>query len=199
MRKPHFIFIGVLLLIAISSCVSSLYPISENKNDFVFKEELLGVWGERDGGTRYIVQKAGIKNYNITVIDKIEPGSKKNDTSYFLGTLARLNNQYFLDCIVDIENPQFRHVGDNTRSAILPLHLIYKIRSIEKNQLNIAAMNIDSLKKIIAGNENYIRHEKLDKDNILLTARPGEVQKKILLSKMTGFIFSESSLLTRIK
>ena len=99
MRKPHLIFFGLLLSITISSCVSSLYPISENENDFVFKEALLGVWGERDGGTRYIVQKAGIKNYNITVIDKIGPEAKKNDTSYFLGTLVRLSNQYFLDCI----------------------------------------------------------------------------------------------------
>jgi hypothetical protein len=204
MRKAYFTSFLLFTAITLISCVSSLYPISDNENDFLFREELLGHWAVKDMQTEFILQKAGNKKYNVTVIDKKNKKTDGkdilySDSSHFSGFLIQLKSQYFFDCTPDTELPQFDCIGEETKSALLPVHLIYKIGSISKDQLSIAGINIDSLRKFIGKNRNMIRHENPDKDHILLTADPAGLQKKILTNKEAGFVFGETEILYRIK
>lgn len=197
MKKKYYLSFLLLTAIVISSCVSSLYPISDNENDFLFREELIGHWADKDMKTQIIVQKTANKKYSVTLID-----TKKNsisDSSYFSGFLIQTGGQYFFDCTPDTDHPQFGCIGEEARSVMLPLHFIYKIQSIGKNELSIAGMNIDSMQKFIDKNKNMVKHEKLSKDHILLTADASWLQKKILINKEAAFIFSEPAILTRIK
>ncbi len=204
MRKTYFASFILFTAIVITSCVSSLYPISNNENDFLFREELLGHWVDKDMQTQLIIKKAEQKKYSVTVIDKKNYKDNGNnnsffDTSYFSCFLIQLNSQYFFDCTPDTDHSQFDCLGEETKSALLPLHFIYKIRSIGKEQLSMAGINIDSMQKFINKNMSKVKHEKLSKDHILLTAGAGELQKKILTNKEAAFVFSESTILTRIK
>ena len=204
MKKIYFSFLFLLAVIITSSCVSSLYPISDNENDFIFREELLGHWSYKNMQTEVIFEKAAEKKYKITVIDKKNKDNNGKhisflDTSYFSGFLVQLNNQLFLDCTPDTDHPQFNCLGEETRSALLPLHFIYKIYSIGKDQVSIAGMDIDSMKTFIAKHPKTVKHEKLSKDHILLTADAAEIQKNMLTNKEADFVFGEINILNRTK
>lgn len=204
MKKVFIPCIFLFSLSVITSCVSSLYPISDNKNDFIFREELLGHWVDKDMKTQVIIQKAANKKYGVAVIDKKNKNtdgmnSSSPDTSFFSGFLIQVGGRYFFDCTPDTDHPQFDCMGEETKSALLPLHIIYKIRSISKDQLSMAGMNIDSMQKFINKHRNTVKHEKLSKDHILLTADAGGLQKKILINKEADLVFSESNILSRIK
>ncbi|MBK6634910.1 MAG: hypothetical protein IPG38_11900 [Chitinophagaceae bacterium] len=117
-------------------------------------EELVGHWSGKDMGTQVILRKAGTTKYQVTVIDKktSEDGGKKVsffDTSYFSGFLIQLNNRYYFDGTPDTDHPQFRSLGEETRTALLPLHFIYQIHIIDNNRLSVAGMDIDAMKKYI--------------------------------------------------
>jgi hypothetical protein len=202
MRKTYFIAIYLLLTAIISSCVSSLYPISDNEKDFVFRQELLGRWKDTENKTQAIVRRDDDKKYSIAIIDKeIGKGTNKKgpDTSYLSGFLIQLGGQLFLDCMPDTEHPQFDCLGEEVKSTLLPLHMIYKIDIIGKNQLSIAGMNIDSLQKFLSANKKIAKYEKPNKDHIMLTDDAGGLQKKILLNKQAAFVFSEKMIFNRQK
>ncbi len=204
MKKIYFSCLFLLAAIVISSCVSSLYPISDNENDFIFREELLGNWAYKNMQTQVILYKADHKKYKITVIDKKDKdnGGKKIsffDTSYYSGFLIQLKSQYFFDCTPDTDHPQFDCLGEETKSGLLPIHFIYKIQILGKDQLSVAGMDIDAMKKYINDNSNKVKHEKLSKDHILLTADAVRLQKNILTNKEAAFVFGKPEILTRIK
>ena len=186
-----------------SSCVSSLYPISDNEKDFIFREELLGHWTYKDMQTQVILNKAEHKKYKVTVIDKKNKANGGNkisffDTSYYSGFLIQLNNQYFFDCTPDTDHPQFNCLGEETKSGLLPLHFIYKIHSLDNDQISIAGIDKDSMQHFIDKYRNKIKHEILSKDHILLTAAAG-LQKNILSNKEAAFVFGRPDILTRKK
>jgi len=154
--------------------------------------------------TEFILKKAENKKYYVTVIDKKNKKTDGKDISYsdsshFYGFLIQLKGQYFFDCTPDTEIPQFDRIGEETKSALLPVHLIYKIGIVSKGQLSIAGINIDSLRKFIGKDRNMVKHENPDKDHVLLTADPVGLQKKILTNKEAGFVFGETEILYRIK
>ena len=82
MKKIYFGFLFLLTVILINSCVSSLYPISDNENDFIFREELLGHWSYKDMQTQLIIKKAADKKVGDKKVgDKkgsviVQPGKK---------------------------------------------------------------------------------------------------------------------------
>jgi len=204
MKKIYFSCLFFLAVIVISSCVSSLYPISDNENDLIFREDLLGNWVYKDMQTQLIMNKAEHKKYKITVIDKKnkDNGGKNNsffDTSYYSGFLIQLNNQYFFDCTPDTDHPQFDCLGEETKSGLLPLHFIYKISSLNNDQISISSMDIDAMKNFTANSGNKIKHEKLSKDHIMLTADAAGLQKNILTNKEATFVFGKPDILTRKK
>jgi len=204
MKKIYFTGLCLLTAIVFSSCVSALYPISNNENDFLFREDLLGHWADKDMGTQVILHRADHKKYQITVIDKKNKANDGNkisffDTSYYSGFLVRLNNQYFFDCTPDTDHPQFNCLGEETKSGLLPLHFIYKIHSLDNDQISISSMDIEAMKKKFDDSSNRIKHETLSKDHIMLTADAAGLQKNILTNKEAAFVFGKPDILTRKK
>lgn len=202
MRKTYFNTACLFLAVSITSCVSSLYPISDNEKDFIFREELLGKWIDNENKTHLVVIKAENKKYGIAVMDKefnMGVNKKDADTSYLSGFLIQLGSQLFLDCTPDTEHPQFNCLGEEVKSALLPLHMIYKIDIMGKNQLSLAGMNIDSLQKFFSANKKPAKYEKPNKDLIMLTDDAEGLQKNIFSNKQTAFVFSEKMIFNRKK
>lgn len=201
MKSKSFLSLFLFTSIVMSSCVSSLYPISDNEKDFIFREELLGHWSDKDMQTQVILDKSDLNKYKVTVIDKKTSGLGGKqitalDTSYFLGFLIQLNGQYFFDCTTDTDHPQFKCIGEEARSSMLPLHFIYKVQIIGNNQLSVSEINIDAMRKYIGKDKNKVKHEQINKDHILLTADAAGLQKNILTNKKAA-VFTESDTLTR--
>src|SRR5512141_2062423 len=89
----------VLFSLTFASCVMSLYPLTENDKDIVFKKELLGRWKEANDHNEYIVDTGayGYKSYRVTLIGHGIEHKTIADTSFFLVTLINLKGHYFLD------------------------------------------------------------------------------------------------------
>ena len=104
MKKYYFL---LLPLLAIYSCIHSLYPITKLESDYIFREEILGDWlGEKKISCS--VDSAGNKKYLISVFDDLGlPGgdSGKIDSSYFEAFLIQRSGQYYLDCSPATEGP----------------------------------------------------------------------------------------------
>lgn len=190
------------MAVTITSCVSSLYPISNNEKNFIFRKELLGRWADKENKTHVVVRKADDKKYSIAVTDKEQStfGTKKiPDTSFFSGFMIQLHSQLFLDCTPDTDHSQFNCLGEEVKSALLPLHLIYKIDITGKDQISIAGMNIDSMQKFISINKKAGRYEKPGKDHIMLTDNADDLQNEILSNRQAAFVFSEKTIFNRKK
>ncbi len=91
---------SILVMLLLMSCVRSLYPLTENRNDIIYKKELLGVWKELKDGSEYIVDSnitAYGKNYKVTVLDH-KSNTEKVDTGKFLAMLVNIKGHYFFGC-----------------------------------------------------------------------------------------------------
>ena len=201
MKKYYFL---LLPLLAIYSCIHSLYPISKLESDYIFREEILGDWlGEKKISCS--VDSAGNKKYLISVFDDLGlPGgdSGKIDSSYFEAFLIQRSGQYYLDCSPATEGPygleeSLARVGLYEQTALLPLHKIYKVDIVSKDRLIICGINKDSLEKYSATSGLTIRKDLMGQHSIILTDQPGKLQKDLLQSKKAKFIFSDSLVLTR--
>jgi len=201
MKKYYFL---LLPLLAIYSCVHSLYPISKMESDYIFREELLGDWLGNKEKFSCKVDMTGDKKYLISVFDHLEyPGdsSGKIDSSYFEAFLIQCSGQYYLDCTPTVETPygeeeSLDRMGLYAKAALLPLHKIYKVDFLSRNRLVICGINKDSLEKYTSTSSVTIKKD-LMKDNIILTDQHGKLQKNLLQNKKAKFIFSDSLDLTR--
>ncbi len=203
MKNTYYSLLFLITATVMVSFVSSLYPISNNQADYIFREELLGRWVDKDMQTRVMLDKWDLNRYKVTIINKktCELGGRKItafDTSHFSGFLIQLDGRYFFDCTTDTDHPQFTCMGEEARSSMLPLHFIYKLQIIGNNQLSVSGINMDAMRKFIEKDRNKVKYEQINKDNILLTADAVALQKNILTDKQ-AVVFIESDTLTRQK
>ena len=197
MKKYYFL---LLPLLAIYSCIHSLYPITKLESDYIFREELLGDWSDNEKDFRCRVEMAENKKYLISVFGIMDsPGSRSSETrvdsSYFEAFLIQRSGQYYLDCTPTFEE-SLDSLGLYAVAALLPLHNIYKVDILSKDRLVICGIDKDSLEKYSSSSSVTIKKD-LMKDNIILTDQPEKLQKNLLQSKKAKFIFSDSLVLTR--
>jgi len=203
-KKYYFL---LLPLLAIYSCIHSLYPITKLESDYIFREELLGDWSDNEKDFRCRVEMAENKKYLISVFGIMDsPRSRSSETrvdsSYFEAFLIQRSGQYYLDCSPATEGPygleeSLARVGLYEQTALLPLHKIYKVDIVSKDRLIICGINKDSLEKYSATSGLTIRKDLMGQHSIILTDQPGKLQKDLLQSKKAKFIFSDSLVLTR--
>ena len=117
------------------------------------------------------------------------------DTSRFSAFMIKKNNIYFLDCFASRDNIKDACNGKNAATTLFPLHMIFKILSIEKDQIRFTALDPDALKKYTATGKS-IKYETLSKDEILLTEKPASLQQKLY---NTAAIFGEVTIFNRVK
>jgi hypothetical protein len=202
--KKYYRFSFLLLLISffINSCVSSLYPLTENEKDFVFKKELPGHWKVDKDNEEYIIDTINKNMYRIAVINNkdsrgVSNNAPGNDTSFYLAFMVNIHGQYFLDCRVDTIRPAFAGMNEDERSGILLIHYIFNIRNIKQNSMLISGINKDSLANLVKKGKLSVKHEMLTPDHILLTEKPASLQHKLSAAIHGNSFFDEPSLLKR--
>lgn len=194
--KKNLLAVIIGCLVLLSSCVQSLYPLTENKNKLIFKHELLGQWKEEDG-TEYIVDSLNAKLYHVSIIDheKNDVSKKRfSDTSHFLMTLVNIHGKYFLDCLPDTARLAFYKSEDQAANFLLPVHYILKLNSISKTFVEIASIDNEQLLQLFHQKKFSAGYETIKKDQVLLVQKPRILQQKLTELEKFPTAYRKSSL-----
>jgi hypothetical protein len=196
--KKNILLITVIASLIFTSCARSLYPISENENDMIFKKEFLGVWIDKDS-VQYIVDTVNGKQGKVYRITSVE--SKKgadagefSDTSYFKACLANIKNRFFLDCTIDMDAFENKNMGESAAGAILQTHFIIPLISIQQNSIEAAPLDEEKLASLVTQKKFNLRNELIDKDNLLITEKPLALQQKLRELEKFPAVFANSTL-----
>lgn len=184
MRKIMLV-IGLLYLLALSSCLVSLYPIYTEKTR-VFVPGLVGTWQGDTVAETWIFEKQDEMSYLLKYIEK-------GDTADLTINLAQLNNTLLMDFYLkdlDVDNDL---VGMN----LLRVHTFGKL-VITPDSLQISMMNYSRIAELIEKKKLKISYETVDND-IVLTAKPEELQKFVVKNMADPALFGESLTLKRIR
>ena len=153
------------LIICMSSCVYSLFPIYTEENQ-VFIPEIVGKWQAVDDFTDYILfEKESKRSYRMIVF---EDGER---TEYEMN-LAQIGEDIFMDLYL-AENEFIDGVMESM--TWFPVHTFMKLE-ISKNQIDLVRFNWRKLNRLFESNLIRIRHENVD-GTILITAQPKELEK----------------------
>jgi len=202
--KKYILSILLISGLIFSSCVRSLYPITEDEKQIVFNKELLGHWKDDDGNNYFVDSStvSGIMTYHIQAAEaekKMDQSNKDvSDTSYFLASLVNINGKLFLDCVPDMEQLAVKKVSESTMGSLLATHFLIRVFSIEQNSVEVAAIDEETLSTLIKQNKINIHHEQIDKDDILLSEKSKMLQQKLVELEKFPSVYKERNRLIRI-
>jgi|GEM_PF-3902548 len=188
------------VLFFISCGVKSLYPLSDKKQDMVFKKELLGEWKETKNNTQYFIDTVNGslgKEYAVMLIDH-SSNDKLVDTSRFLAILVNLKGHYFIDCMTDISQHVNTTIGELSKSLLLSTHFFIKVYTIDKNVITMSVIDKDALSLLLKDNKIRMKHENINKDDILLLDNSEVLQQKLIELEKFSSVYKKDSLV-RIK
>ncbi len=185
--KTRILFIVFFIAVLLSGCVVySFYPLY-NKEDLFANDILTGKWTD-DEGTVWNFEHAYKGEKRPENIDSTSYtlflNDKDNRKSEFSVHIVKLGGDYFLDFYLKEMSDD-----DNLDLAtfhMIPVHTFAKL-TIENDKLLINWFDQEWLKNLIQENKIRIHHEEND-DIILLTAKPGELQKFV-----TKYVNSEEA------
>lgn len=197
MKTTLFVF----TLVALTSCseISSLYPISENGKNIVFKKELMGSWKSVKDKTEFTIdtlQRSGSIIYQAMIIDT-NP-SQIADTNHYQAILVDLKGKLFIDCIT-LPPSRCGNTDEPEWDGALPKHFIFKIYSVDNGSIVFAAIDFEKIVELMKQKKIILRHEVLKKDMILLLEKPESLQKKLLEFEKFGSVYTAKDTLVRIE
>ena len=151
-------------IVLAAGCVPSLQPLY-TPDTIVFDPALIGTWCQTNKADRWKFIKDGDDHYKLHHTDK------EKRTAEFTAYLVKVKDQRFLDL--------YPEESDAKLNELFCAHLVaaHTFMWVLKTgtALEMAMMNPDSVKKLLAENPTAVKHEKM-KDGILLTAAPKELQ-----------------------
>lgn len=164
----------IILSGLLSSCVTSLYPLSGDLKDVVLRPELAGTWKQADGNSYILASGGADSTYAITMVEvRTHDDVSVNDTSYFTGQLVQSGGYLFLDCMVDLEqHAEYQRLGDYTRAGLAPTHFLFHV-SIGNggNTIELGQLQAEPFEKVLK--EAYPRTRyKMDSESLLLVEPP---------------------------
>lgn len=183
----------VFILIMLSSCTFSLFPVTDKEEDLIFKKELLGNWkvikekgkvsSEYENDVSYIIDTlngSGGKRYKISCIttysDPVE-----SDTSYLLGMIVKLEQGYFIDCSTDTSREAFRNLDELAKGFLLSTHTITRFKIQDENTISIFHIDPEKMEELVKAKKLVIKYTFSDKEkNYLILLEPtSALQKKL--------------------
>lgn len=178
--KKALALVVLVTLLALSGCVPSLHPLYTEK-DLIAEPALLGSWVDLKSKESWTFKQDGEKQYKVVYTDN------ENKIGEFSVHVLRMGGQEFLD-LYPVE-PKLQENGFYS-GHLLRVHTFLHA-SQTKPTLKMSFLDPDWLKKFLEKNPSAIRHEKVDEDEIVLTASPRELQKFLLAHLKTPGAFSQ--------
>ena len=194
--KNMFLSVTIITLMLIS-CVRSVYPVTENATDIVFRNELPGHWKDVDGNGEYIVAKASTERgeyYKVTMLDR-DNNSKKVDTTSLIVVLANIKGHYFLDCMLDTSLPAYSVINNWSKGLLIPSHLIIKVYNIGESFISMSAIDKDAFSLLLNNKKIDTEYQNMDSDNILLTESSAKLQEMLLKLEDYPSVYKRDSII----
>jgi hypothetical protein len=184
MKKQAPLLLILVFVITSCSSVNFLYPISEEKNDRIFKKELMGVWrsGDSDDKVKIIIDTTididSSLVYSLKIFDQSNPGF--GDTSYLAGQLFNLQSKFFMVTSTDMEHEMKRGIGFYNAAMTIPSYQVFRIYKITRDSIQIGQLNGDTLIHLIKTKKMSLKNEMIEKSDILILERSLMLQKKLI-------------------
>ena len=168
----------------IVGCIPSLHPLY-TENDLIFEKSLVGTWVDGNPENSWTFSQSGEKEYKLIYTDDGKPGE-------FVVHLLKIKDKMFMDLYP--AEPEVKTDNGFYKAHLIPAHTFMLIKQIEPT-LQMAFLNPDTLKKIIAKEPKVVKHEKLGKDDDMdiFTASPKELQDFIMKNIDTPDFFGQPS------
>lgn len=199
--KPGTSLLAIVIITMISSCkvVGTLYPLSDNENDFLFKKELTGKWTDpKDKSESYTVDTmpgTNGKSYSISVISAEKENANLADTTIIFARLLKINQWYFLDCALNLEKT---HAFKETNSWLVSKHFFYQLTFTGANTIEITYPDPEDLIKLIDGKKINLVYYKISKDNYLILNKPKENRAALAETKKYPLLYKEKITLVKL-
>jgi len=189
-----FFFAGVLLLLTLSSCVTTLQSLLTQDN-IVTDDRVAGQWVSNDSKS-FLVQKIMDSKFKPTIEELDRHDYTKADSLFFtklyaisfrennldyvwLCGLVRIKDQYYLnfeprECLNDLKKESYTLEGQKFFTTFTIAKLEWKVN----NGLSLHFLNGDRIKKIILNGNARISHE-YDPlfDTFVITASSKELEQ----------------------
>ena len=179
MRKNFVWLTGIM--IALAGCVSSLYPLYTAK-DLTFEADLLGTWINDRSDEKWTFTQSDEKKYLLVLRDN------EGKEGSFDAHLVKVKDRLYLDLFpADPEQIRKKFYSLN----MIPVHTFYLVKSMNPT-LKIAPLNMGWLEDYLALNTDAIKHVKRE-DEIILTAKPEELQAFLIAHEKTPDAFADFS------
>ncbi|MBK9570255.1 MAG: hypothetical protein IPO53_10300 [Chitinophagaceae bacterium] len=192
-----------LTLFSISSCtvMGTLYPVSKDKNDFIFKKEILGKWGDPKEPNDFYVADTVAGNegklylFQAVYSDKVD---KKADTNWFNAHLLLIGNSYFLDCWLNMEKDLLENHHSH-KDFLIPRHFIISVSFPADNRLMMNVPDPDEIIKLVDQKKLHLTYAKLKADDYLLLDQPAVLHKELAASIKYPQLYKESTVLQKLE
>jgi hypothetical protein len=165
MKAKTAIILFYLAALIVGGCIPSLHPLYTDET-LIFEEKLIGKW---TGGDNEIWQfsKANEKEYELRIVKDEKEGR-------FEAHLLELDGKMYLD-LYPGENESMENMNDYYKLHLVAAHTFLWINLTEPNlQLNWF------MQKLLEDDPNLLRHETINKDQIILTASTEELQRFVI-------------------
>lgn len=202
MKKSFYILFISFLLLFLSGCLETLYPIF-HKKDAIFNEKLLGYWKCLDKAKNISfmefkkipenrkpelspgIREISDKGYLVSSID-----SMKQITNQYFVFLAKIGKYYYLD-YYDAEMPSQRNINKVFKNHYIKVHSSYRCDFKDNDHFEMKRFDKGFLDKLISDNKINIRHEVVDGEN-LITASTDDLQKFIITYSDNAAAFGDN-------
>jgi hypothetical protein len=89
---------------------------------------------------------------------------------------------------------EIKHLGGAAVSSVIPTHFIIPIVSIGQNAIELSPFDHDNLLALLQGGKFHMKSELVNKDDILFTEKPKNLQQKLMELEKFPAVFGSSTL-----
>jgi len=215
MKKLLLLTGMITLLLSISGCLSTLYPLFTEK-DLVFDARLFGEWKEKGDEESMLIEKASRqdlahlpalqqlvdKAYIVSLKSK-EAGANptgSNDQQVeqkFIAFLTRLGTDLYLDFF---PTPTARQQQYNTfyGAHFIGMHSFYRVQIHNDRSIELSQLKEEYLKDLIKQKRVRIKHEDID-GSYIITAPTEELQQYVLKYGRVPEAYDGNTVYTKIQ
>jgi len=196
MKTKKLLFYLLAGLLAGCVPVMSLHPLyDKDKENVIFKQELLGTWVANETTWQFKDVNESEKAYELIFSD--DEGKK----GLFAAHLVKLQNQFFLDVYPDKSPCKEQDLEKVEWSYnvffLVPVHTFIKIDSIGP-PLKMRLTDDEAMEKLLKENPNAVEHTSIDNQPVL-TASTKELQAFVLEYADDSRVFTDEFVLSRKK
>jgi hypothetical protein len=180
------IMVALCAMVALCGCIPvSINPFYSSK-DVVFDSLLVGAWGEEDGKSRVVFEKADSNSYVMT--DQSDQPESKFDVHLF-----KLGSNLYMDLYPRLKGGS---EGQLLSVQLIKAHSLLWVHQVASS-LVTSSIDQDKLKKLLAAKPALLPHLTED-DRTVFTASTEELQNFITRYLSTADLFEAPSEMKRM-